>query len=61
MTASSTIAENRQKGSKTSGRGKKLRRACAHTHTHTHTHTHKIMGYVKEVQNYWTLAKVGAI
>ena len=37
MTASSTIAENRQKGSKTSGRGKKLRRACAHTHTHTHT------------------------
>ena len=48
MTASRTIAENRQKGSKTSGRGKKLRRACAHTHTHTHT----IMGYVKEVQNY---------
>ena len=42
MTASRTIAENRQKGSKTSGRGQKLRRACTHTHTHTHTHNNGV-------------------
>ena len=39
MTGSRTVAENRQKGSKTSCSGKKLRSAHAHTHTHTHTHT----------------------
>ena len=44
MTGSRTVAENRQKGSKTSCSGKKLRSAHAHTHTHTHTHTHRVMG-----------------
>ena len=40
MTGSRTVAENRQKGSKTSCSGKKLRSARAHTHTHTH----RVMG-----------------
>ena len=51
MTGSRTVAENRQKGSKTSCRGKKLRSARAHTHTHTH----RVMGVcqrgTKQVKN----------
>ena len=54
MTGSRTVAENRQKGSKTSCSGKKLRSARAHTHTHTHTQSNGGMskGY-KAIEELW--------